>query len=73
MAKYTDFDLPIAVAGVKYRNPFVVSSGPTTMNIEQLEAAERFGWGGAELKLTIDPEPYINRRPRYGFYKAKLQ
>lgn len=68
MAKYTDFDVPVTIAGLKYRNPFYVSSGPTTMTIEQLERIDQCGWGGAELKLTIDPEPYINRRPRYGYY-----
>ena len=71
MAKYTDFDIPITVAGLKFRNPFYVSSGPTTMTIEQLERIDQCGWGGASLKLTIDPEPYINRRPRYGYYPEK--
>ncbi len=68
MPKYTDFEVPVTIAGVKFRNPFYVSSGPTTMAIEQLERIEQMGWGGASLKLTIDPEPYINRRPRYGYY-----
>ena len=71
MAKYTDFNIPITVTGVKFRNPFYVSSGPTTMTIEQLERIEQCGWGGASLKLTIDPKPYINRRPRYGYYPDK--
>jgi len=71
MAKYTDFNIPVTVAGVKFRNPFYVSSGPTTMTIEQLEKIDECGWGGASLKLTIDPEPYINRRPRYGYYPDK--
>ena len=71
MAKYTDFDIPITVASLKFRNPFYVSSGPTTMTIEQLERIDQCGWGGASLKLTIDPEPYINRRPRYGYYPEK--
>ncbi len=71
MAKYTDFDIPVTYAGVKFRNPFYVSSGPTTMTVEQLEKMEQFGWGGASLKLTIDPEPYINRYPRYGWYPEK--
>ncbi len=66
--KYTDFDMPVEVAGVKYRNPFVVLSGPTTMTIEQLERIQETGWGAASLKLTVDPLPYINRRPRYGYY-----
>lgn len=71
MAKYTDFNIPVTYAGIKFRNPFFVSSGPTTMTIEQLERAEECGWGGASLKLTIDPEPYINRYPRYGWYPEK--
>ncbi|HUV40443.1 MAG TPA: FAD-dependent oxidoreductase, partial [Sedimentisphaerales bacterium] len=71
MPKYTDFDIPVTVAGVKFRNPFYVSSGPTTMTIEQLQRADATGWGGASLKLTIDPVPYINRRPRYGYYPQK--
>ncbi|NQT00781.1 MAG: hypothetical protein HQ580_02025, partial [Planctomycetes bacterium] len=71
MAKYTDFNIPVTIAGVKFRNPFYVSSGPTTMTIEQLERIEQCGWGGASLKLTIDPEPYINRYPRYGYYPER--
>ena len=71
MAKNTNFNIPVNVAGVKFRNPFYVSSGPTTMKIEQLERIAQCGWGGASLKLTIDPEPYINRRPRYGYYSEK--
>lgn len=68
MPKYTDFDVLVTIAGVKFRNPFYVSSGPTTMTVEQLERMDECGWGGASLKLTIDPEPYINRYPRYGYY-----
>jgi NADPH-dependent glutamate synthase beta subunit-like oxidoreductase/dihydroorotate dehydrogenase len=60
--------IPVTVAGVKMRNPFYVSSGPTTMTVEQLERIQETGWGGASLKLTIDPAPYINRVPRYGYY-----
>jgi len=66
-----DCDIPVTVAGVKFRNPFYVSSGPTTMTVEQLERIEQCGWSGASLKLTIDPEPYINRYPRYGYYPEK--
>ena len=64
------FNIPVTAAGVRFRNPFYVSSGPTTMTIDQLEKIEECGWGGASLKLTIDPRPYINRRPRYGYYPA---
>ncbi|MFH1024684.1 MAG: FAD-dependent oxidoreductase [Planctomycetota bacterium] len=68
MPRYTDFDLPVEVAGVRFRNPFYVASGPTTMSLEQLEKIRDTGWGAASLKLTVDPLPYINRVPRYGYY-----
>ena len=71
MTKYTDFDIPVTVAGVTFRNPFYVSSGPTTMTVEQLEKIQETGWAGASLKLTVDPLPYINRHPRYGYYPEK--
>jgi len=59
---------PISVGDVHFRNPFIVASGPTTRNIKQLMKAEETGWGGASIKLTIAPEPYINREPRYGWF-----
>jgi NADPH-dependent glutamate synthase beta subunit-like oxidoreductase/dihydroorotate dehydrogenase len=71
VSKNTDFNIPVTVAGVPFRNPFYVASGPTTMTVEQLERIEQTGWGGASLKLTIDPVPYINRVPRYGYYPDK--
>jgi len=73
MKKFREEDilLPVEVAGIRFRNPFYVASGPTTMTVEQLERIEQTGWGGASLKLTIDPAPYINRHPRYGYYPDK--
>lgn len=68
MARYSDFELPTVLCGVKFRNPFYVSSGPTTMTVEQLEKIRDCGWGAASLKLTVYPLPYINREPRYGYY-----
>ncbi len=68
MPRYSDFELPVVVCGIRFRNPFYVSSGPTTMTIEQLESIRDNGWGGASLKLTVYPLPYINRLPRYGYY-----
>ncbi len=64
---YTDSALlmPIEWAGLTLRNPFIVASGPTNKDVAQLILAEQAGWGGVSLKLTIDPEPYINRKPRY--------
>jgi len=61
----------IEIAGLKFRNPFVVASGPATKHITQLIEAERCGWGGASLKLAIEPAPYINLDPRYRWWKQK--
>jgi NADPH-dependent glutamate synthase beta subunit-like oxidoreductase/dihydroorotate dehydrogenase len=68
--KFTEKDilLPVEVGGVRFRNPFYVASGPTTMTVDQLVRIEETGWGGASLKLTFDPPPYINRYPRYGYW-----
>jgi NADPH-dependent glutamate synthase beta subunit-like oxidoreductase/dihydroorotate dehydrogenase len=68
MLKTVDFDIPVEICGLKWRNPFFVSSGPTTMTIEQLERARDCGFAAASLKLTVYPLPYINRVPRYGWY-----
>ncbi|MFH0920578.1 MAG: FAD-dependent oxidoreductase [Fibrobacterota bacterium] len=67
--KESDILLPVEVSGLKFRNPFYVGSGPTTMTVDQLKRIEQTGWAGAALKLTIDPTPYINRHPRYGYWK----
>jgi NADPH-dependent glutamate synthase beta subunit-like oxidoreductase/dihydroorotate dehydrogenase len=63
------FDLPVEIAGLKFRNPFYVASGPTSMLVEQLVRAEECGWAASSIKLTFDPAPYINRRPRYGWFE----
>ena len=63
-----DVDMPITIAGLKLRNPFIVGSGPTTKTVEQLVEADRCGWAAAAIKLTIVPPPYINREPRYRWF-----
>lgn len=69
--KTYNFDLPVEIGGVKFRNPFYVASGPTTKSVEQLKKIEECGWGAASIKLTIDPAPYINRVPRYALFKDR--
>jgi len=70
VGKFTeeDYTMPFEVAGLRFRNQFLVASGPTTKNIGQLLEAERCGWGGVSLKLTIEPPPYINLEPRYRWW-----
>ena len=64
-----DIVTPVEVAGVRFRNPFYVSSGPASKSLEQLVRAQECGWAGASIKLTFDPAPYINLEPRYGWFQ----
>lgn len=61
--------MPVTVGGVTFRNPFYVGSGPTSKSIDHLVKADRLGWGGASIKLTFDPAPYVNLDPRYGWFE----
>ena len=63
--------IPVTVAGVTFKNPFYVASGPTTKSVRQLVEIERTGWAAASIKLSIDPAPYINRKPRYSLFKDR--
>ena len=69
--KVPELRIPVTVAGVKFKNPFYVASGPTTKSVRQLVEIERTGWAAASIKLSIDPAPYINRKPRYSLFKDR--
>ena len=62
------FYLPVEVAGITFKNPFYVASGPTARTVKQLVAIEKAGWAAASLKLAVDPPPYISRYPRYAIF-----
>ena len=66
-----DLYLPVEIAGLKFKNPFYVASGPTTKSVKQLKRIEETGWAAASIKLTIDPAPYINRVPRYAIFNDR--
>ncbi len=66
-----DIQIPVTIGGVTFKNPFYVASGPTTKSVQQLVEIERTGWAAASIKLSIDPAPYINRKPRYGIFKDR--
>ena len=66
-----DIRIPVTVGGVTFKNPFYVASGPTTKSVRQLVEIERTGWAAASIKLSIDPAPYINRKPRYGIFEDR--
>jgi len=63
-----DIQIPVTIGGVTFKNPFYVASGPTTKTVQQLKRIEETGWAAASIKLSIDPAPYINRKPRYGIF-----
>ena len=58
-------DLSVNLKGIKFKNPFLVGSGPTVKNLDQIKAAADSGWAGASIKLAIDPFPYLDLPPRY--------
>jgi NADPH-dependent glutamate synthase beta subunit-like oxidoreductase/dihydroorotate dehydrogenase/NAD-dependent dihydropyrimidine dehydrogenase PreA subunit len=66
--KASELRIPVRLGGLTFKNPFYVSSGPTTKSVRQLQRIEDTGWAAASIKLTIDPFPYINRKPRYGLF-----
>ena len=66
-----DIQIPVTIGGVTFKNPFYVASGPTTKSVKQLKRIEETGWAAASIKLSIDPAPYINRKPRYGIFKDR--
>jgi len=66
-----DIRIPVTIGGVEFKNPFFVASGPTTKSVKQLKRIEETGWAAASIKLSIDPAPYINRKPRYGIFGEK--
>lgn len=66
--KEKDYLLPLKVAGLEFRNNFVVGAGPTAKTLDMIKEIEKCGWGGASLKLSIDPT-YISLPPRYRWLK----
>ena len=69
--KIKDINIPVTIGGVTFKNPFFVASGPTTKSVKQLIRIEETGWAAASIKLSIDPAPYINRKPRYSLFKDR--
>jgi len=63
-----DGRLALTIGNLKFRNNFIVASGPTVKCKEQLILAEESGWAGASLKLAFEPEPYISLPPRYRWF-----
>ncbi|MFX1483073.1 MAG: NAD-dependent dihydropyrimidine dehydrogenase subunit PreA, partial [Promethearchaeota archaeon] len=57
--------LEIEFAGMRFKNPFMLSSAPPTMDVRHIIRAAKLGWGGAVMK-TITEEPTVDPRTRLG-------
>ena len=57
--------LEIEFAGITFKNPFMLSSAPPTMDARHIIRAAKLGWGGAVMK-TITEEPTVDPRTRLG-------
>jgi len=57
--------LEVEFCGVKFPNPFVLSSAPPTTTGEMMMRAFEAGWGGAVTKtLVLEKVPMVNVSPR---------
>ncbi|MGY5858823.1 MAG: NAD-dependent dihydropyrimidine dehydrogenase subunit PreA [Candidatus Thorarchaeota archaeon] len=57
--------LSVDFAGLTFKNPFVLSSAPPTMDARHIIRAAKLGWGGAVMK-TVTEEPTVDPRTRLG-------
>ncbi|UCH05550.1 MAG: NAD-dependent dihydropyrimidine dehydrogenase subunit PreA [Candidatus Thorarchaeota archaeon] len=60
-----DNSLAVEFAGIPFKNPFLLSSAPPTMDVRHILRAARLGWGGAVMK-TVTEEPTVDPRTRLG-------
>ena len=62
--------LGIKFAGITFKNPFVLSSAPPTMDARHILRAAKLGWGGAVMK-TVTEEPTVDPRTRLGVLRKE--
>lgn len=62
-------DLSVDFCGVKFKNPFMLSSSPVSNNAEMVGRAFDAGWGGVAYKTLVpDSIPIIHPSPRMHGY-----
>ncbi len=65
-------DLSIDVGGLKFKNPFLLASGPPGTNGKVIKRSFSLGWGGIVCKtISLDSSKVINTVPRYGKLHAR--
>ena len=63
-------DISIEVNGMKFKNPFVIGSGPPGTNYKTIAKSFKCGWGGVVAKtVALDDTPVVNVAPRYGKWR----
>jgi len=66
--------LATTVNGLKFKNPFVIGSGPPSTNAKIMNKAFAAGWGGVVAKTTaLTDTEVINVQPRYGKLRSKAR
>jgi len=64
--------LAIEVNGMKFKNPFVLGSGPPGTNGKVISRAFERGWGGVIAKtISLDSSKVTNVAPRYGKLRSR--
>jgi dihydropyrimidine dehydrogenase (NAD+) subunit PreA len=65
-------DLSVLFTGVRFENPFLLSSAPPTESESNILRAFEAGWGGVVTK-TIGLHPVVNvRGPKTKFLRADV-
>src|SRR6266542_1850538 len=65
-------DLSVEFAGIRFANPFLLSSAPPTESESNILRAFEAGWGGVVTK-TIGLHPVVNvRGPKTSFLRADV-
>ena len=63
--------LETTVNGLKFKNPFIIGSGPPGTNANVIRKAFDEGWGGVVAKtISMDASKVINVAPRYARMRA---
>jgi len=55
----------VTYAGIEFKNPFVVASGPASATIDQIKMAEDCGAAGVSTKLTFSKLPFRSKLRTY--------
>ncbi|MBI4822188.1 MAG: NAD-dependent dihydropyrimidine dehydrogenase subunit PreA [Deltaproteobacteria bacterium] len=64
--------LEVVANGMKFKNPFVLGSGPPGTNGKVISRAFERGWGGCVAKtISLDSSKVINVAPRYGKHRSR--